>query len=160
MSNAASENASQTPRQEVLDRLAEQSPSLGLPRLLGIEHLQRMLADARNRVTDSHRVQMKALGEKPEELAKSDDMGISVAGDTTINIVQPGEQKESAVAGLMKKALPLVAAAAIGGGVASAPTLLQLFRAFVQTPAPADSSYDVLFYDKDGNLIDVPRKPQ
>lgn len=180
MSNDGSTSASQTPQQELLDRLVEQSPSLGMPRLVGIDHLQSMLADARNRVKDSHRVQMKALGEKPEELAKGDDMGINVAGDTNITIHTPPASPSAAspppVAGpnegttMLKKALPLL------GGLAAGllPTAGFFLARYLDKPtsvapppsaaSPADSEYEVLFFDRDGNPITVPhistRKPE
>lgn len=164
MSSAASKSDSQTPRQNLLsqaaERLADQSPSLGLPRLLAIDFLQGLFGDARARTKDSHRVQMEALGVKPEELAKSDDMGINVAGDTIVNITAPPAAKDE----LIRRALPLITAAALGAIGTLLPLGGYILANLKSEPpaavAPADSAYDVLFFDKDGNPIHVPHISQ
>lgn len=159
MSNAASIRDSL--RKEVKHRLEEQIPVLGLPRLVAVDHMNQSLADARARVRDSHRVQMKQLGEKPEELDKGDDeMGISVAGDT-YNITQP-EPKVEPKQGF---GVGTLAGAAGGAGLLLIAGLLlgnylqrQTSPSPPNTISPADTEYDVRFYDKDGKLIDIPRR--
>lgn len=153
MSNAESANAGPALLKETAERLAEQSPSLGMPRLVAIENMQNILADQRKRVRDSHRVQMAALGHKAEE---GDEMGINVAGDTHITITQPAEVKGVA-SSMLKKCLPWIAGAMLPLlGFAAA----KFFSQPSQPPAavsPSDSEYEIRFFDKDGKLIDVPR---
>lgn len=119
MSSAESKSVGQPHRLEALERLVEQAPVLGLPRLITVEHLRSMLASARGRVNDSHRLQMESLsniaGSKAGEVKESqptedDEMGgISVAGDTTINITTTNAEPKAAEAGIVRKA--------VGGGL-------------------------------------------
>lgn len=173
MSTDESTNASgQTLAQEALHRLEEQIPALGLPRLIAVDHLQGILGDARNRTKDSHRVQMQSLGLKPEELAKGDDMGISVAGDTTVNITVPPAEapkplsepvKSTSEPSMLRKAWPLALAAMGGIGTVGLPAAgymaakwMEQHTTVVAPQSSYDSEYEVLFFDKDGKPIEVP----
>lgn len=156
MSNAESTSAGPALRLEALERLVEQTPVLGLPRLVTVEHLRSSLASARKRVDDSHAMQQEKLRQvlnlEPAAAASEDDMGgISVAGDTTINITAPatpaptptiGGDPITAEAGksLLRKALPLALSAAIGGGAASLPWLF----AWLNKPAAVPTAPIVL----------------
>ena len=152
MSNTASKDTSQSPRQEALDRVLESFPATFLPRLVGVEFLQNMLGDARSRVKDSHRAQMKALG---QEASEGEDVGIRVAGDTHINISAAAQAEKPS---MLKKLLPFAIAAAVGGGgVGLSPLVLQWWNN--RGAAVEDSEYEIRFYDKDGNQIVVPRVP-
>lgn len=125
MSSSASVSDSQSYLAESLDRVAESIPaSLGLPRLVAIENMQALLADARGRVKDSHALQMKRLydltGDQMPALADpSDEMGIHVAGDTHINVTQPpaAAPVEAAKSGLSTLAKGTIIAGAIAAGV-------------------------------------------
>lgn len=86
--------AASASRLEILERAAEQSPAWGIPRLLAIQNLQTLWADARQRVYDSHKLECKALGGEATELGDVGD--ITVAGDSTqthyhYHGKQPGE---------------------------------------------------------------------
>lgn len=157
MSSAESANAGATLLKEAAERLGEQAPSLGLPRLIALENMHNILSDSRKRVRDSHRVQMAALGHKAEE---GDEMGINVAGDTHISITQPAGGGDS----MLKKALPVCAALLAGSTLPVAGFFLNqwLNKPAVPPPVsgPPDSEYEVRFFDKDGNLIDVPRRSE
>ena len=116
MSSDESTNAThQSPRAEGLDRAAENFPTWQLPRLVGIDHLNKMMAASRGRVNDSHRIQMDKLAEvtgsevKPQNI--EDEMSdFTVAGDsTTYNIT--GQQQST-----LQKFLPLAISAAVGAG--------------------------------------------
>lgn len=131
MSSDASTNAGQTPRQEAWDRALEQLPAWGIPHLVGIEHLRSMLSAARGRVRDSHRMQMQTLakttgndiGDAAADIPGADDMGgITVAGDTTINITpQPAvNQPASVTAAVKSRVWPIVLAAVLSGGIGAA----------------------------------------
>lgn len=147
MSSDASTNAGQTPRQEAWDRALEQLPAWGIPHLVGIEHLRSMLSAARGRVRDSHRMQMQTLakttgndiGDAAADIPGADDMGgITVAGDTTINITpQPAANQPAAVATAVKSRVwPIVLAAAMSGGIGAAAPLLYWWLN-KPTPQPA-----------------------
>lgn len=64
-----------------LRRLETHSPMYVLPRLILSQHLHSMLLGLKRRLADSHRYQMKLLGEK---VGDDPDEGISLKGDTTI----------------------------------------------------------------------------
>lgn len=151
MSNVESVSASQRLLNEAANRLGEQSSSLGLPRLVAIDNLQGVLADARKRVRDSHAVQMKSLGHEVKD--EGDDVGISVAGDTHITMAAP--ERGNAV---LKTVLPW-ALAAIAGPIAGFIAARYFDKPAASTQPPAvsvpDSAYDVLFFDKDGQPINV-----
>lgn len=91
MSSAASTNDSQTFRQEVLDRMAEQSPVLGIPRLIAADHLNKMMSASRRRVEDDHARQVAHLKDitgleyDKQEVPSDEEEMISVAGDTVTN---------------------------------------------------------------------------
>ena len=73
-----------------------------------------------------------------------DDMNISPTTVTTT--------------GIGWKELLVMAARGLGGyGISQ---MNNITTVAPQTASPADSEYQVLFYDKDGNQIEVPRKPQ
>lgn len=142
------------------------APALSLPRLIAVDNLNGILSDARKRTKDSHRIQMQALGMKPEEMAE-DDMGISVAGDTNIHIAATPEK--AAVVETKPEsstAMKLIGAVAAGMGVTGLPIIGFILASLLNRPAtetvpapvtqsPANSEYDVFFYDKDGKPIDV-----
>ena len=115
MSTDESKNGSpQTPQEEVLDRIAENFPTWQFPRMVGVDHLNKMLGASRSRTNDSHKLQMAALAEVTgrtitPEGAEDDVSDFSVAGDTTNYISQQSK-------GLADKVLPLALAAAIGAG--------------------------------------------
>lgn len=108
-----------------------------LPRLITTQHLQNTLNQARDRLADSHRVQMHLLGEEP---VGANGDGINVRGDTTINM--PGW------------VLPLVAALALGAGAPLGYMLLTKLAAqpnTVQVQAPVkerDWKLGVIVTDK------------
>jgi len=155
MSNDASTKNSAW--QEALNRLDQQIPVLGLPRLVTIDHLNNMLSAARKRVDDSHAMQMKTLGYDVKD-TEHDDMGISVQGDTHISIAA------LPAGGVMKKVLPIIAGLAAGCLPVAALLAWQWFGNKPAPPvSPADSEYEVIFYDGEGNEIIVPhisQKPQ
>lgn len=157
MSNAESAKDSTSQVKEVLERLTEQAPVLGLPRLITVDHLNKTLRDARQRVADSHAAQMKSLGYEAGA-AEGDDVGISVAGDTHINITSPPAKEGGA---MLRKVLPTVAALLAGSALPVAGFLLSRYLDGKNAPAPAspsspaDSAYEVLFYDADGKPIKV-----
>ena len=111
MSTKGSTNAmGQSPKEEILDRVAENFPTWQIPRLIGIDHLNKMLAACRARVNDSHKLQMAKLQEvsgHDVELEKiGDEMSdIRVAGDTTNYINQSS--------GITEKLMPLLLTAGI-----------------------------------------------
>ena len=141
MSNAESQNASQTPAQEALDRALEQLPGLGLARLVGVEHLRAVLGAARGRVNDDHQLKKEVLrsvasegglAAKENPAGEGEDVGgISVAGDstTTINITGTPTAPTSGGAGrVLKKCLPYAATALIAGATGvGVPWMLGLF---------------------------------
>jgi len=73
-----------------------------------------------------------------------DDMNISPKTTTTINGVGWKE---------------LLAVAAVGGAFYFGSQTSNIINVPSNHVGPVDSEYQVLFYDKDGNAIDVPRKP-
>lgn len=155
MSSAESESVGQTLLNEAMDRLGEQAASLGMPRLVAIDHLQKSLHEARKRVNDTHAMQMQALG-YDVKTTEHDDMGINVAGDTHINITSPQANEGGS---MLKKALPTIATLLAGSVLPLAGIFLANYLNRGAAPAPAsgppDSAYDVLFYDADGNPIKV-----
>lgn len=157
MSNAESTSDGRTPVRELADKLMDQAPALGLPRLVAVDHLAQSLNDARRRVRDTHAMQMKALGHDVNE-GTGDDVGISVAGDTHINITSPPAKEGGA---MLRKVLPTVAALLAGSALPVAGFLLSRYLDGKNAPAPdapsapADSAYEVLFYDADGKPIKV-----
>ncbi len=169
-SSEESKSSSQTPLQEALGRLAEASPALEMPRLIAVDTLQKIQADARKRVKDSHDAQMKLIDPTYQsENNVDDDMGISVRGDTHITVTQPQEAVKQIAAkaesSLVGKVMPLLGTMLAGGGLTLAGMLAAKYfdkptttaTAPVTQPAgPADSEYQVLFYDADGNPIKVP----
>lgn len=118
-SNAESVSTSTTTDQfkaEALDRLTEAiPPSLGLSRYVGLDNMQKMLAGARRRTSDSHRAQMEKLKQVQgiefplTESTEDEEVAINVQGDTTYN--QPAAQQSSLLttgaAALAAAALPL-----------------------------------------------------
>lgn len=138
MSNAASTSDGQDFRQEVLDRMAEQSPALGLPRLIAIDHLHKMTSGARRRLEDSHARQVSHLKQitgvehDVQPVPSDEEEMISVAGDTVTNHYhgQPPSAAASSLSPLVKYgALPL---AAIG-----LPLIGALLATWWNQPAPA-----------------------
>jgi hypothetical protein len=154
MSNDASTATSQTPRQEALDRTLEAFPAAFLPRLISVGFLRDMLSDARDRVKDSHRAQMAALG---QEATESEDVGgINVQGDTTNHIHVAAPIAAAAKSGLLKKLLPYAMAVCLGGGIAGlAPLAYQWW-----SNRGGEKEFEIRFFDKDGNQITVPRLPK
>lgn len=97
---------------ELLERAVEQAPAWGIPRLLAIQNLQTMWADARQRVYDSHKLECKALGGEAGEL---EDVGdIKVRGDSTQTHHHYYGPKPSAAAGGTLSKLAVAAALACG----------------------------------------------
>jgi hypothetical protein len=144
MSSAGSGSVSQTPRQEILDRLTEQSPVLGLPRLVAVESLRATLADARSRVKDSHRRQEHVLngvtGASSEANPAEDDMGgISVAGDTTIHMAAPPQQTSTGMSTLAKVGIgAALTAAGVGLPLAGAAVFALLDKDQPAVVAPVE----------------------
>lgn len=127
MSNVESASATQTPRQEVLERMAEQSPILGLPRLVTVDHMHKMLSAARRRVEDDHARQVANLKEitgldhAVQQVPSDEEEMISVAGDTVTNHYHiPSEPQGSAVAA---KLSPVVKYAGVGLAAVGLPLL-------------------------------------
>lgn len=152
--------AAETPRQEVIERIAESSPAWGIPYILGIENLRSHLAMARGRVADSHKAQMNALGKATgqtiEPSTEGDDMGgISVAGDTNITITAPAppasSRKVAGPAGPFSGVLPLVLGAALGGGAGLAiPAIAGLLTDYATPAVPhTDSAWQLGLEVKD-----------
>ena len=89
--NGSTNTSGQTPQQEVLERVAENFPTWQFHRMLGLVHLSKMMAAARSRVNDSHKLQIRKLAETlgyddDETVPEEQDEGMfSVAGDTTHN---------------------------------------------------------------------------
>lgn len=114
MSKAGSTNTSaQSPREEILERVAENFPTWQIGRLIGLDHLNKSLGSARARVNDSHKIQMAKLQEVSGHEMELENIGdemseIRVAGDTTNYINQGG--------GALEKVFPLLLSSLIGAG--------------------------------------------
>ena len=131
-SNASTNSSGQTPAQELKDRLAEQLPAWGIPHLLGVKHLATMLHAARQRVNDSHNLQMQTLAKTtgndlPKHVAdgsSTDEMGdIIVKGDETRTETHNhyyNQPTGSAAGAAMKKAFPWLLATVLAGGAGAA----------------------------------------
>lgn len=162
----------ETPQQEVVERIAESSPAWGLPFYLGLENARHALAAARRRVNDSHRAQTHALGQTIgmtdlEPSTEEEEMGgISVAGDTTINVTLPDTKPktdsiplaqsattaaQSIPASIGSKLLPLALATVLGGGAGAAiPLALSVFnKPPVVTQPQANPDYQLGLQVKD-----------
>lgn len=163
MSNAASSNATQTPQMEAVDRALEQLPVLGLPRLVAVEHLREMLFASRGRVRDDHKRQKAILDsvakeggllQPTAEADADDDMGgISIAGDTNVTITAPAQptaaQQATSGESVFKKMLPLILAAAMGGGIASLPALYEWIKKPSAVVQPTEAGYQLGLEVKD-----------
>ena len=141
MSNGESASASQTPRQEALNRVLEYLPqSQGILRLLGVETVANIQADARARTKDSHRLQMKQLykitGEKMPELTDAEEEVISVAGDTINNITLPPDRPAAVKTGMSTLAKVGVGAALTAASV-GLPALGAVAYALLNNPPAA-----------------------
>lgn len=97
---------------------------------------------------DDRRKFARKVAYKAADMAMDDDVNIT---NTKTGIGTAGAIGIGAVAGIPGL---LTALAMYFGGNGHAPAPQQP----VQQVKPADSEYDVLFYDKDGNLIPVQRK--
>lgn len=159
MSTEESTSGLQSPTAEALDRAAESFPAFLMPRLVGVDHLMRTLSSARRRVNDSHKLQMFKLKEtigyeesKPE--TDEEDMGgISVAGDTHINITSPAEKPTMAEsAAKVKSWWPAIAVGAALLGPAAGFLLSQWTKPqpAPQQPAATDTDTDTVM------VIDFP----
>ncbi len=107
----------QTKQSMLLDafrRVEEHSPIWMLPRLISTQQLHKTLQAARQRARDSHAAQMKLTG---IDVANTNDGGgIEVHGDTNVYTLNEAAKAGS---GILRKALPLLLAAATGGGAAA-----------------------------------------
>lgn len=155
MSSAESQSTSQTPRREVLDRMAEQLPAWGIPHLLGVQHLANMLSAARGRVNDSHKMQIQSLAQTTgckisdaaSNIGEAEDVaGINVQGDTTNHVTIMGTAPQPP-ASLAKKAMPYLLAAALGGGAAWAIPFLKGWQ--TSRPQPQSTDYQLRLEVKD-----------
>lgn len=117
--------------QEVADRLLDQSPAWGLPRIFSGLHLQSMLHDCRQRLHDSHKLQMKTLGGEASEF---DEMGSTIiARDVTVNQPTPAKKIGSA----------LLAAASVATGLATGAGGLAVLQWWLNRPeTPAVQTVD------------------
>ena len=166
MSNVASTSGSQTPQQEILDRMAEESPAWFLPNLVGLQNVRASVNAALNRVKDSHKLQQQVLAKQngipADEAAPSeDDMGgINVQGDTTHTynvgmtpellsaitgkLPVAGEAAQSVAPAIARKLLPLVLSTLLGGGaVGGALVAYQAWRAAKPTPQVQSPDYSL-----------------
>ena len=84
-------------------RLEGHSPAMLLPRLVMTQHLHQSLARSRGRLADSHRMQMKLLGETVEP----ETSAINLQGDTINHIYQ--SQKATNVGRLLGGGLTVAA---------------------------------------------------
>jgi hypothetical protein len=116
-----------SPSLATFQHAAEGGPILELPRLIATQNLQKTLAAARQRVCDSHKYQMRLLGETVDKC--DDGGGINVRGNTTINGLN----------GWATAAIILVSLLAGGGGIAiyGAVTKHPCAEAKPMTPTPA-----------------------
>lgn len=115
MSSAESTNGSpkQSPQEEILERVAENFPTWQMGRLIGLDHLNKMLAAGRARANDSHKMQMAKLQEVSGNTMDLENIGdemseIRVQGDTVNHIHRSS--------GMLEKLLPLLLTAGITAG--------------------------------------------
>lgn len=117
----------QTPRQEMAERAAEQSPAWGLTRILATINQWAIWNDARQRVFDDHRASQRAKGEPVDDKATPEPMDVKIAGDTTtINHNYPAPQATTTattntttagrVGGLLKGVIAGALITALGAG--------------------------------------------
>jgi len=109
-------------------RMATNSPALLLPRLVMTQDLHQRMAGSRRRLADSHKYQMRLLG---ENVGDDDDGGISLRGDTTItnNFQGSGTIAKLALGALLLSGLGV-------GGVAAWQYLANRPPAAASSPAP------------------------
>lgn len=99
--NTSTPSASQSLWREAWERVTEAIPaSLGLPRLLAIDNLNKDQAILRAKIQDDHKRQMAAIDAttgRPIDLTDAEESVISVAGDTTTNVTNQGAGKLAAM---------------------------------------------------------------
>jgi len=152
------EQPTQAVMEEIAERFAEHAPAKQIPFLLGMENQRHIWRDWRANVRSSNRIMNKVSGLSDDEIGDSqvDDMGdISVSGDsssTTTNHYH-GASGDPSASRLLTKSIPfVVSAAALAAAAWSISTRPDA------APGPVDAEYEVLFYDANGNLIDMPRR--
>lgn len=149
----------QTPVQEVTERLAEHVPARTVPFLIALDNMRSMFSLKQQKDREDYAIQKRALGVEDVEVEPEEMGDISVAGDTTtIQHIYPTESKPAEAGkeapSLARKLLPLATAAALGaGGI----WLYDNLGSF-DWPGVPDTSYEIRFYNSDGELIEVPRK--
>lgn len=116
--------------EQVAERLVDQSPAWGLPRIQAGQMVQGILADARLRAHDSHKVQMKAIGGEASELPEMPDTNIT---RDVYNITNPTPNKSSSKIGSALLAAASVAMGLAGGAAGLA--VLQWWLNRPETPA-------------------------
>lgn len=153
--------SSKTPIQEIGQRTAEAAPGLAaIAKLIATKEHEQILADARQRVRDSHRMHARALGmedvvsdQHQEGAAASSKYMIcgDVYGDEAAKQVFAGQSSQSNTAGATESpaaskmgllAKAALAAALIGGGAgvgAGVPYLLSILQQQPETPAVEQS---------------------
>jgi len=111
----------------VADRLLDQSPAWGLPRIQAGQMTQAILADARQRVHDSHKAQMKAIGGEASELPEMPDT--TIARDV-YHITNPAKGTKS------KLGTALLASASVCAGILGGGGGLALLQWYMNRPTP------------------------
>ena len=172
MSTDGSTNTSgQTPKQEVLERAVENFPTLQFPRMVALVHLAKSMAAGRARVKDSHTLQQRKLAEtlgydppEDETVPEEHDEGMfSVSGDTTINLPQeqPATNSSGGGRGLPDWLLPgLLGAGALWLFLGQNPDgKTTTDSTTTETTVKEKKELELIFYDKDGNVITVDRVP-
>ena len=146
----------QKPLEEAAERAAEQAPARGLPFFVGVQDMMASLADHRKRVREGYRAGARALG--MEDIVK-DGGGEEVPGDISVSGDSVHEHHHYPPGGLsgggkslLSKALPYLATAALTAGALNGGEILHSFSSMFK------ADYEIRFYDKDDNEIDVPRR--
>ena len=136
---------SQTPREEVGERIAEQAAGRGLPFWVMLQDLIANMASNRRRTQEGYKAQAHAAGFDISNSGDEEMGDINVSGDHEHHHYPKSEKS------LLSKALPYIATAALTAGALNGTEILHSFSSMFQ------ADYEIRFYDKDGNLVDVPR---
>ena len=138
---------SQTPIEEMGERVAEQSPAKGIPLLVAIQGWMADQAAYRKRTREGHKAQVQAAGFDILDDGGEEMGDIKISGDHEHHHYPQQPQKS-----LLSKALPYLATAALTAGALNGGEILHSFSSMFK------ADYEIRFYDKDDNEIDVPRR--